>query len=184
VLPDQAPLPDVASDDIIEIERALTRISHLFTRARRHDRTVTEAGVAVDRADVPLLRLLAEGGPLRPGEIATHLVVEAPQVTRQLRRLEQAGHIERVPDPADRRCQRVRLSEEGRHAVDRIRAVGRRWMSEALAEWSPQDRHTLTTLFHRMVDDFVDHAAQVHAFDHPTTTRAPVTWAQDQESAE
>ncbi len=32
-------------------------------------------------------------------------------------------------------------------------------MQAALAAWSPQDLHTLATLFHRMVDDFLAHSA-------------------------
>jgi hypothetical protein len=43
-------------EDMIELERALTRISHLLTRARQHDRTVLEAGVAIDRASPPTPR--------------------------------------------------------------------------------------------------------------------------------
>jgi DNA-binding MarR family transcriptional regulator len=160
--------PDAVPDDVVELERALTRISHLLTRARRHDRTVAEAGVNVDRAGVPLLRMLAdEDEPMRPGELAARLAVEAPHVTRQLQRLEQAGFVERVADPDDRRCLRVRLSLAGREAVDSIRAVSRRWMDEALADWSSQDRRSLTLLFHRMVDDFLDQAERNRALDPP-----------------
>jgi DNA-binding MarR family transcriptional regulator len=148
-----------AGGDIVEIERALTRISHLLTRARRHDRTVIEAGVDVDRASVPLLRALADATePMRPGELADRIAVEAPHVTRQLQLLQRSGFVERVPDPADGRAHRVRLSPAGTEAVDRIRAVGRRWMAEALEEWPPDDRHRLAVLFHRMVDDFLDHS--------------------------
>ena len=146
-------------EDVVELERALTRISHLLTRARQHDRTVAEAGVAVDRASVPLLRLLSEAGePMRLGELASRLAVEAPHVTRQVQRLERTGFVERVPDPGDGRAQLVRLTMAGREAVEAIRAVGRRWMSEALVDWGPQDRRQLTDLFHRLVDDFLDHA--------------------------
>jgi DNA-binding MarR family transcriptional regulator len=135
-----------------ELERALTRISHLLSRAKQHDRTIEEAGVAVDRASAPLLRALADApAPLRLGELADLLAVEAPHVTRQVQRLERAGFVERVPDPDDRRAQRVRITARG--AVECIRAVGRRWMSEALAEWSDGDRHRLAALCHRMVDD-------------------------------
>ena len=49
-----------APQDIVELERALTRIAHLLTRSRQHDRTVLEAGVAIDRASAPLLRVLAD----------------------------------------------------------------------------------------------------------------------------
>jgi DNA-binding MarR family transcriptional regulator len=149
-------------DDLVELERALTRLSHLLTRVRRHDRAVAEAGVNIDRASVPLLRLLADGEPaLRLGELAAELGVEAPAVTRQVQRLERAGLVERVADPDDRRAQRVRLTPAGRVAIDAIRTVGRRWMQEALAEWTPADLRALATLNHRMVDDFLAHAARV-----------------------
>ncbi|GAA4227073.1 MarR family winged helix-turn-helix transcriptional regulator [Actinomadura meridiana] len=144
--------------DIAEIERALSRVAHMLTRFRQHDRTVVAAGVPVDRAAVPLLRVLAEEGPMRPGEMAARLAVEAPHVTRQLQRLEAAGYVERVPDPDDRRCLRVTLSRAGADAVESIRASGRRWISDALADWSPDDRERLAGLVHRMVDDFEAHS--------------------------
>lgn len=141
--------------DIIDIERALARMAHLLTRARRHDRAVAESGVPVDRAGVPLLRALADAAePMRPGELAVLLAVEAPHVTRLVQRLERSGYVERVPDPVDRRAHRVRIRPEGCEAVDCIRAVGRRWMDGALAAWSPEDRERLAALVHRMVDDF------------------------------
>lgn|SRR5690606_7411989 len=157
---DTAEPPDSAEPaDIVEIERALSRVAHMLTRFRQHDRTVVAAGVPVDRAAVPLLRALAEnGGPMRPGELAVRLAVEAPHVTRQLQRLERAGYVERVPDPDDRRCQRVGLSGTGVEAVESIRASGRRWIGGALAAWSPADRERLAELVNRMVDDFEAHA--------------------------
>ncbi|MEV5707077.1 MarR family transcriptional regulator [Actinoallomurus sp. NPDC052274] len=148
-------------DDMAELERALSRISHLLSRAKEHDRTIEEAGVAVDRASAPFLRALADApAPLRLGELATLLGVEAPHVTRQVQRLERADFVERVPDPDDRRAQRVRITPKGADAVECIRAVGRRWMSDALADWSEEDRHRLAALCHRMVDDFLRFGAE------------------------
>ncbi len=150
-----------APEDMIELERALTRISHLMTRAKQHDRTMVEAGVAVDRAGAPLLRVLADAPePMRLGALADRLAVEAPHVTRQIQRLERAGLVERVPDPDDGRARRVRISPAGAEAVECLRAVGRRRMAEALAGWSDEDRHRLAVLCHRMVDDFLDHAEE------------------------
>ena len=114
------PPPDAADAGIAEIERALSRVAHLLTRARQHDRTVVAAGVPVDRAAVPLLRALADGGPMRPGELAAVLAVEAPHVTRQVQRLERAGYVVQVADPDDGRCRRVALSGSGRDAVASI----------------------------------------------------------------
>ena len=152
-----------APEDMIELERALTRISHLMTRAKQHDRTMIEAGIALDRAAAPLLRLLADAPhPVRLGTLADRLAVEAPHVTRQVQRLERSGFVERVPDPDDGRAQRVRITAAGAEAVECVRAVGRRWMAEALAGWSDEDRHRLATLSHRMVDDFLRHAEENH----------------------
>jgi DNA-binding MarR family transcriptional regulator len=145
--------------DAAEILRAITRISYLITRARRHDRVRTVAAVPLDRAAVMVLGQLAEAGPARPGELAARLGVEAPHITRQVQRLQQAGYADRVPDPGDRRAQLIQLTPAGRAAADRIRQAGTTGMQTALAHWPPQERHQLATLLHRMVDDFLAYAA-------------------------
>jgi DNA-binding MarR family transcriptional regulator len=153
------PLPDVpASPEVTEIERALTRITYLSTRARQHERLMTLAGVPLDRAAVALLRQVADSDPLRPGELAARLGVEASHVTRTVQQLQKSGYVTRVPDPQDRRAQRIQLTETGRQAIARIRDAGARGMQLALADWSPEELRQLATLFHRMVDDFLSHA--------------------------
>jgi DNA-binding MarR family transcriptional regulator len=155
------PLPDApATPEVIEIERALTRITYLSTRARQHDRLMALAGVPLDRAAVALLRQVADSEPLRPGELATRLGVEASHVTRTVQQLQKSGYVTRVADPDDRRAQRIQLTDTGREAIARIRDAGARGMQLALAEWSPEELRRLAALFHRMVDDFLSHAVE------------------------
>ncbi|KUL24694.1 MarR family winged helix-turn-helix transcriptional regulator [Streptomyces regalis] len=152
-------LPDTpASPEVIEIERALTRITYLSTRARQHERLMALAGVPLDRAAVALLRQVADSESLRPGELAARLGVEASHVTRTVQQLQKSGYVTRVPDPQDRRAQRIELTEAGRQAIARVREAGARGMQLALADWTPEELRTLATLFHRMVDDFLAHA--------------------------
>ena len=159
------PLPELpespASDEVIEIERALTRITYLSTRARQHDRLMALAGVPLDRAAVALLRQIADSDPLRPGELANRLGVEASHVTRTVQQLQKSGYVTRVPDPDDRRAQRIQLTEAGQQAIDRVRAAGVRGMQHALSAWKPEELRQLATLFHRMVDDFLSHSFDV-----------------------
>lgn len=150
--------------DITDLESALTRIAHLMARAKQHHSIAAEAEVPVDRAAVPILRLLAGSGPLRTSELAVRLAVEAPHITRQVHRLEELDYLERVADPGDRRAHRVRLTRDGQDAADRIRTVSQRRVQHALAHWSSQDRKQLAILFHRMVDDFLANAVDE---DHP-----------------
>ncbi len=164
------PLPDApASPEVAEIERALHRITYLSSRARRHERLTALAGVPLDRAAVALLRKMADTEPMRPGELAAQLGVEASHVTRTVQQLEKSGHAVRVPDPDDRRAQRIELTDAGREAVARLREAGVRGMQAALGHWSPDDLRQLATLFHRMVDDFLAHAADEDA--EPGATR-------------
>jgi DNA-binding MarR family transcriptional regulator len=158
--PEPAAAPAAAdAADAAEILRAITRIGYLITRARRHDRIRTVAAVPLDRAAVMVLGQLAEAGPVRTGELADRLGVEAPHVTRQVQRLQQAGYADRVPDPDDRRAQFIQLTPAGTAAAGRVREVGTTGMQAALAHWPPQERHQLATLLHRMVDDFLAYAA-------------------------
>src|SRR5580704_3896170 len=154
-----APVAAPVAADAAEILREITRIAYLITRARRHDRVRIVAAVPLDRAAVMVLGQLAEAGPVRPGELAARLGVEAPHVTRQVQRLQQAGYADRVPDPDDRRAQLIQLTPAGRAAADRIRQAGTTGMQAALAHWPPAERHQLATLLHRMVDDFLAYAA-------------------------
>ncbi|MFF3336642.1 MarR family winged helix-turn-helix transcriptional regulator [Streptomyces sp. NPDC002888] len=153
------PLP-TASPEVIEIERALSRITYLSTRARQHERLMALAGVPLDRAAVALLRQIADSEPLRPGELAARLGVEASHVTRTVQQLQKSGYVTRVPDPDDGRAQRIQLTDTGRQAIDRIREAGARGMQLALAEWAPEELRRLATLFHRMVDDFLTYAVE------------------------
>ncbi|OQR64280.1 MarR family transcriptional regulator [Streptomyces maremycinicus] len=165
------PLPPAATPQVVEIERALTRITYLSTRARRHDRLMALAGVPLDRAAVALLRQVADSEPLRPGELAQRLGVEASHVTRTVQQLQKSGYVTRVPDPDDGRAQRIQLTEAGRAAVDRVRDAGAREMQLALADWSPEDLGQLATLFHRMVDDFLAYAVEEDT-EQPAAPRA------------
>ncbi|GAB1326261.1 MarR family winged helix-turn-helix transcriptional regulator [Streptomyces sennicomposti] len=149
------------SPEVAEIERALTRITYLSTRARQHEKLMGLAGVPLDRAAVALLRQIADSEPQRPGELANRLGVEASHVTRTVQQLEKSGYVSRVPDPDDRRAQRIRLTDAGRDAIARIREVGARGMEAALSGWSAGELRQLATLFHRMVDDFVAYAKDV-----------------------
>lgn len=152
------PLPDAPSPEVIEFERALTRVTYLSTRARRHERLMVLAGVPLDRAAVALLRQIADSEPQRPGELAARLGVEASHVTRTVQQLQKSGYVTRVPDPDDRRAQRIELTDAGVEAIAKVREAGVRGMQRALSGWSPDELGQLATLFHRMVDDFLAHA--------------------------
>ena len=64
---------------------------------------------------LPGLSLVADSEPLRLGELAGRLAVEASHVTRQVQQLERTGYLTRVPDPDDRRAQRCDVGRQSLH---------------------------------------------------------------------
>jgi DNA-binding MarR family transcriptional regulator len=67
-----------------------------------------------------LAALVRSGQPYRlnPGQLGGALVLSSGAVTNRIDRVEAAGLVERLPDPADRRGTLVALTAKGRRLVD------------------------------------------------------------------
>lgn len=83
---------------------------------------------ATSRADLPvpyaqarLLSLIDLHGPARISELAIADRCSQPTITQQLRRLDEAGWIERTPDADDARAVQISLTRSGRAAIRRTR---------------------------------------------------------------
>jgi DNA-binding MarR family transcriptional regulator len=146
--------------DLIRIERGLGQIGYLINRVKRHEWIRSSSGIPIDRAAAVVLRRLVEFAPIRPGELAGLLEVEAPHVTRQVRRLEDLGYVEQISDVNDRRAQLITLTPSGRAAARRIRDASRDALAKALTDWEPGELHELADLFTRMVDDYLAYSEQ------------------------
>ena len=96
------------------------RISRLARELeQRLEPTYAEHGLEPGWYDV--LATLRRSGPpyrLRPTDFANTLMLTSSGTTKRLDRLEQAGLIERAPDPADRRGVLIALTDAGRRLVD------------------------------------------------------------------
>lgn len=64
------------------------------------------------------LRRTDLGDGVNPGRLLESLLITSGGLTKRLDRLEEAGHIERHPDPSDRRATRVRFSPQGLEVID------------------------------------------------------------------
>jgi len=93
--------------------RVLARLARVAERACR------ESGISL-----PQYRLLLSisGASQRPSELATQVGVSRPTLTSLVDGLAQAGMINRVPVPTDRRGIRLEPTEKGRDAIERAEA--------------------------------------------------------------
>ena len=127
--------------DVHAMVAALFTLTAGMERARRQRKA---AGT------LSLLQLVADRQPIRPSEIAEVQDVHPSLVTRQVRELEDAGHVQVAADPADGRSCLVTLTPAGAGELQRLTQVGLDRFALFVADWSPGDVRMLTTLLDKL----------------------------------
>ena len=83
-------------------------------------------------------------------ELAEHLSVHPATVSNALRRMEQAGFLERRPDPEDQRISRVYLTPEGRDIRSAVERVWAKLEKETLRGFTNEERRSLESFLQRI----------------------------------
>jgi DNA-binding MarR family transcriptional regulator len=137
--------------DVHAMVTALFTLTAGMERARRQRKA---AGT------LSLLQLVAGRQPIRPSEIAEVQDVHPSLVTRQVRELEDAGHVQVAADPADGRSCLVTLTPAGAGELQRLTQAGLDRFALFVAHWSPGDVRMLTTLLDKLRNSITAVAAQ------------------------
>jgi DNA-binding MarR family transcriptional regulator len=137
----------IPGETIADLEREVD----VFVRQEHaaSERLGRETHPDLTAATYGLLAHLADRGRHRPTEIAEHMGIASPVVSRRLQLLETLGLIERFPVPNDGRAYLVGLTDEGRHRVAEVQDVRSRRLGELLESWPERDVRTLAELLAR-----------------------------------
>lgn len=106
----------------------LAQVSRLIRR--NFDARARQIGVT--RPQWQVLSLLNHHAGINQGGLAEILEVEPITAGRMIDRLQEAGLVERRPDPADRRAWRLFLTERGSQQLDELRPFAREALTLAL----------------------------------------------------
>jgi MarR family transcriptional regulator, transcriptional regulator for hemolysin len=151
-------------------------VARLF--GRRFDRNGRRLGLT--RAQCRTLGYLTRNEGINQAGLADLLEIRPMTLVRQIDRMEEAGWIERRPDPADRRARRLYLTAKARPILGRIWNVANATRDEALARLSPLQAETLIDLLHRVHATLSAASAEPAPADRdrpPATLRTPRTAA-------
>ncbi|MGV1790193.1 MULTISPECIES: MarR family winged helix-turn-helix transcriptional regulator [Rhizobium] len=135
-----------------ELAGGLLDIVNFLNAPQRDEALLRAAGVQLDRALFPLLARLGMQGPLGVAELSEQVGRDYTTVSRQLARLESLGLVTRNADIEDRRRSIAEITDEGSIRFRAVRAARRRALTQALADWTDDDRQSLTRLVRRFAD--------------------------------
>ena len=110
-------------------------------------------GETLDTGSFWLLKTLAASGPQRLTDLAVCAGLDVSTVSRHVAQLHSAGLIERAPDPADGRAQRVELSPAGIARIDAALSARRALLEKCLESWDASDLEELNRLVTRFAAD-------------------------------
>lgn len=96
-------------------------------------------GLGVTRAQWKVLFRLTRKPGLRQTELADMLEIEPITLSRIVDKLEEAGLVERRPDPTDRRAWRLHVTAEAQPLVAKLKGVADDMIAEAFAGIDPED---------------------------------------------
>jgi DNA-binding MarR family transcriptional regulator len=99
-------------------------------------------GLGVTRAQWKVLFRLTRTPGLRQVELADMLDLEPITLCRIVDRLEEAGLVERVRDPEDRRAWRLHVTASAQPLIEKLQAVGAELVARAFSGIDPQDLET------------------------------------------
>nr|BFE64231.1 hypothetical protein GCM10020063_087570 [Dactylosporangium thailandense] len=127
------------ADELIDLLRRFNveadRFVDVFARAHGLHRTDMNAIAHIWRA-------AEERTPLTPGELARRLSLSPAATTALLVRLERAGHVERRPDPEDRRRTHLHIQPKARALAAEFFAPLGVHMREAFSHFSQEALRT------------------------------------------
>jgi DNA-binding MarR family transcriptional regulator len=129
-------------------------------------------GTPVEGACLWVLHTVGEQGPLRPGDLAGEVRLDASTVSRHLQALERLGMVARERDPDDGRAFRVAATDLGSETLTEAAAVRRSLLSGALQGWSAADVTQLAQLLHRLAEDTTSAADSLHTTRHTPGERS------------
>jgi DNA-binding MarR family transcriptional regulator len=112
--------------EAVRLRGALSRIS------RSLDRQTPQEGLAP--TTVWVLGTVNRLGPLGMGELAEFEGINPTMLSRIVAKLVDAGLVARVPDERDGRAVRVRITDQGKGVLERLRTQRARLFTARLAE--------------------------------------------------
>ena len=139
------------SQRVADVAVAVQRFQRMRSGKAAHAALVAAADVSITQQSLELL--LAVGGEASASDLARSLNMDAGAVSRELRRMDDDGLIERSQVSNQQSGVAISLTTHGSDMRNRIVAVRNAHLAHALAGWDAKSAATFAELLERFVDD-------------------------------
>jgi DNA-binding MarR family transcriptional regulator len=144
-----APAPETSAVDLSLLHATFGFNVRLLDLRLMKLLTASLAECGVTPAEATVLNVILANPGVRHGELAESLLIQPPNLTKMLKRLEAEGFIERLASAEDRRGVVLSLTPKARRLALRFRELASENENKALATFSPAERKTLIELVRR-----------------------------------
>jgi DNA-binding MarR family transcriptional regulator len=119
------------------------RMAIVRTARRLRQEAAGAGGTELSPTAAAALATVDRHGPLSPSELAEVERIKRPTATRTLRQLEEAGLVDRTPDPADGRSALVSVNAAGRERLRRLRGRKNAYLARRMRDLPAEDVEAL-----------------------------------------
>jgi DNA-binding MarR family transcriptional regulator len=130
-----------APEQQVDLSGLAARLRLVITRTARRLRQ--HAGSDLGPSQTAALATVERHGPLTPSELAEIERVQRPTATRIVARLEEAGLVDRVDDPVDRRSFTVSVTGAGRALMQKLRTRKNAYLARRIRDLDADELDTL-----------------------------------------
>lgn len=145
-------MQDAHKYDVTDFHGALLDIIGVMNQPQRDDSLLSEAGVSLDQILFPLLVTIDRYGPLGVVELADRLGRDYTTVSRQVKRLEAQGLVQKKPGAKDKRVSEVTTSEQGKALTMKIAQARMTLMNRIFKNWQEEEVRNLFRLVRQYAD--------------------------------
>jgi DNA-binding MarR family transcriptional regulator len=136
-------VPITSTDTRLAESAARLRFAIVRTARRLRQEAAGAGGTELSPTAASTLATVERHGPLTPSELAEIERIKRPTATRTLRVLEEAGLVDRAPDPVDGRSSLVSVNAAGRSRLRRLRGRKNAYLARRMRDLPESDVVTL-----------------------------------------
>lgn len=152
VVPEPSAAPLTRESAIADLD---AQLSLLWRRARAINHQLTRSvHPDLEPAAYGLLSILLRQGAMRLTELAKHIGVGKPSLSRQITFLAELGLVQRISDERDGRAQLIELTAAGRAKMQAIHRGRQDAFHHRLKDWEAADVAALSVLLARLNNEY------------------------------